>query len=87
MEIKHEYKIERTPLISSHQRTKYPWSDLGLPEGDLYDSFFVPCANDDPGRKKLRSNLSTAAFAHGKRLGRRFTLRTLKDGFRLFRVE
>jgi hypothetical protein len=55
-------------------RDKYPWERL-----DVGDSFFVP-------GKTLRSLATQTSYA-GKRFGRRFRIRLVDGGVRIWRIE
>ena len=53
--------------------SKYPWATM-----EIGDSFLVPDLGVD--------SMSAAASQAGKRLGRKFTCRTMNHGVRIWRV-
>lgn len=67
-----KYTIENEIPIPAHRNTKYPWDEL-----EIDQSFLV-----DPAPKGFSSSVSLA----GKRLGRKFTARTVGSGVRVWRV-
>ena len=74
------YEIEHGVAIPDK---RYPFSEL-----KVGDSFFIPF--EDPSSKAenmlVSSAVSSSASHKGKILGRKFTMRTLYDGVRVWRV-
>jgi hypothetical protein len=56
----------------------YPWAELSVGQ-----SFFVPAS----GRDNARAALATSACAYGKRHGKKFSLRNVDGGVRVWRVK
>lgn len=77
--MENEFKIEKgVPIPPRKIQSKYPWDQM-----DIGDSFFVPSTS---GYKlsKIQSN----AYAYGIKITpkRKFVIRTLEKGFRIWRV-
>lgn len=69
-----EFKVEKHVPVPP-PRAIYPWSEM-----EVGDSFFV----DDP---RLRERISSAAAKERQRSGKRFTVRKVRGGLRVWRVE
>jgi hypothetical protein len=67
------------PTRNGKSQRKYPLSALLVGQ-----SFFVPFASDDARKELFR--LSSVAIWHGKKTGKKFTVRTVEGGVRVWRV-
>lgn len=70
-----EFPIERgVPIPEARTKTKYPWREM-----EIGESFLAP--------KSKENSLSACACNAAKKLKRRFVLRTVEGGVRVWRVE
>jgi hypothetical protein len=68
-------RIEKgVPLPRAHRSSKYPWRQM-----EVGDSFFAAGV--------LRSSLRQQAYAVGRKIGRKFAVRQVEGGTRVWRVE
>ena len=67
------FPIEKDVPMYRAKSEKYPWRSM-----ELGDSFFIP--------DKTSKHLGSAALAAGKRHGRKFSVRTVDGGVRIWRV-
>lgn len=90
-------KVERgipIPTVAkkgTSQRFRYPFKKLGKPRSDDdMDSFLVKFENakTKDQQRKLAATVSSAAYAHRKTHGLsiKFTVRTVDDGIRVWRI-
>lgn len=70
-----EFVIETNVTIPPRNKAVYPWATM-----EVGDSFLV--ANYD-----LWSSVKSAAYLYSKRNGVKFTIRKLREGLRIWRVE
>jgi hypothetical protein len=68
------------PKQTRKRKTLYPLADLGVGQ-----SFFVACAPERS--RKLTMSLGSSAKHQANKTGRRFTLRTVEGGIRVWRFE
>jgi hypothetical protein len=68
------------PKQKRKRKTLYPLADLGVGQ-----SFFVACAPERS--RKLITSLGSSAKNQANKTGRRFTLRTVEGGIRVWRFE
>ena len=69
-----EFVIEKNvPIPLGHAAAKYP-----LREMEIGDSFFVPGIG--------KASDFSASYMAGKRLGRKFTIRAVEGGIRVWRI-
>lgn len=67
------FAIDRDiPVPTTHPTTRYPWREM-----EVGDSFFVP--------GKTQREMAGSATGAGGRLGRRFIVRTERNGARVWR--
>jgi len=80
-------KGQKIPNINYRSRRKYPFEKM-----NIGDSFFVPLGDLSHSKDPLNV-VSGAASAYGRRKGKKFTTRTMKDndnvavGFRVWRID
>lgn len=75
---KYKYQIEKN--VPLPKRRKYPF-----PEMVAGDSFFVPASVKEVD--KIRRRVSVVANGHHKNSRKRFTLRKVEGGIRVWRVK
>ncbi len=71
------YMIEKAikiPEVNSKKNYKYPWTDM-----EVGDSFLVDFIDT--------SKLRVAAYYHSKTSGRKYTIRIIDNGARVWRVK
>jgi hypothetical protein len=75
-----EFKIEdNVPTPAARGYRKYPFDDMAVG-----NSFFVGCAQVDSEAEHTR--ISNAAWRAGHKKGKKFTVRTVEGGIRVWRV-
>jgi hypothetical protein len=69
------YEIEKNVALPPEPNTLgiYPWREL-----EIGDSFFV--------KDKKKNNISNMASQAGKRMARKFTIRAMEGGIRVWRT-
>jgi hypothetical protein len=67
-------QIDANIPIPTGRRTRYPWAEMAVG-----DSFLTKDAS--------RNSLQAQATRYGKQLDRRFTVRAVDDGFRVWRTK
>jgi hypothetical protein len=65
------------PTLVPGKSSKYPFKDM-----EIGDSFLVPHGGDDTAKHKIYSSASNT----GRRMQRKFTIRRLPEGFRVWRT-
>lgn len=75
------FVIEKgVPLPASRARSSYPFADM-----NIGDSFLVSAGADDMAKQS--SKVAVAARNYGKRSERKFAIRKVEGGARVWRVE
>jgi hypothetical protein len=69
------------PIPEARANTKYPWRKLIVSE-----NFLVPCESDRAVRTRLFNSLTSCARCCERQTGRKFVMRSVEKGIRVWRV-
>jgi hypothetical protein len=80
-----KYPIEKgikIPKINAKRLYKYPFRDM-----ELNDSFFISCEETDSKMQELKRRVSSSITSASTRLSRKFILREVDNGVRVWRIK
>lgn len=75
----YKYQIEKNVPIPKQRKYPFPAMKAG-------DSFFIPASSNEE-LDKVRRRVSVVATMHNKKTNKKFTLRKVEGGVRVWRVK